>query len=151
MTLVHRILVPTDFSDHAERAFAYAAELAGLYRASLVIGHVYAIPVVYAAGEPIVAMPPPGPDSTIEADLEAGLRALVQRARDAGAADVSVVTTGGEAAHEIVRLARDESADLIVMGSHGRTGIKHLVLGSIAEKVVRLAHCPVLTVGARAA
>ena len=150
MALVHRILVPTDFSDHADRAFNYAAELAGLYRASLVIGHVYAVPIVYAAGEPIAPATPPGP-AEIEAELDAGLQALVQRARDAGATDVSVAITGGEAAHEIVRVAREQGADLIVMGTHGRTGLRHLVLGSIAEKVVRLAECPVLTVSIKAA
>lgn len=148
--LVHRIFVPTDFSEHAERAFAYAIELAGLYRASLVIGHVYAVPLVYAGGEPIAAVPPPDVD-TIEADLAAGLQALAQRARDAGATDVKVAVTGGDAAREIARLAGEEGCDLIVMGTHGRTGIKHLVLGSIAEKVVRVAECPVLTVGAKAA
>lgn len=150
MALVHRILVPTDFSQHAERAFAYGAELAGLYRAALVIGHVYAVPLVYAAGEPIAAAPPPDVDS-MTAELDRGLEAFVRRAREAGVADVGVAVTGGDAAHEIVRLADERGCDLIVMGTHGRTGLKHLVLGSIAEKVVRMASCPVLTISTKAA
>jgi universal stress protein A len=148
MALVHRILVPTDFSAHAEHAFAYACELAGLYRATLVIGHVYAMPVTYVAGEPVAATAP-ADVAAMEADLDTALQGLVQQARTAGAADVEVAVTGGDAAHEIVRVAGEKGCDLIVMGTHGRTGIKHLLLGSIAEKVVRQAGCPVLTVSGK--
>ncbi len=148
MALVHRILVPTDFSDQAVHAFDYAVELAGLYRAPLVIAHVYAMPLVYAAGEPVAALPPDPAD--IHADIDPAVHALVARARAAGVAEVTTVLTGGDAAHEIVRAAVDGGCDLIVMGTHGRTGVKHLLLGSIAEKVVRMATCPVLTVSDKA-
>lgn len=149
MALVHRILVPTDFSEHAGRAFDYGAELAGLYRAPMVLAHVYATPLLYTAGEPIAAAPPPDVDD-IRAELDASLQVLVQRGLAAGAPEVHIAVTGGDAAHEIVHVASERGCDLIVMGTHGRTGFKRLLLGSVAEKVVRLAECPVLTISTKA-
>ena len=150
MTFIHRVLVPTDFSDHALRAFDYAAELAALYDAPLVVAHIYAVPILYAVGEPVVAMPPPDVDG-IRAELDSSLQELVARGIAAGVPEVHVALTGGDAPHEIVRIAKERACDLIVMGTHGRTGFKHLVLGSIAEKVIRMAECPVLTVSIKAA
>lgn len=148
MPLIHRILVPTDFSDHAVRAFDYAAELAALYDAPLVLTHVYQSPLLFVAGEPVAAIPPDM--DTMNADLDAALQELVARGRAAGVPEVHIAITGGDAPHEIVRVAQEQGCDLIVMGTHGRTGLKHLVLGSIAEKVVRMATCPVLTVSQKA-
>lgn len=148
MALIHRILVPTDFSDHAIRAFDYGAELAALYRAPIVLAHVYATPLLYTAGEPIAAAPPPDVDD-IRAELDASLQMLVDRGRAAGVPDVQIAVTGGDAAHEIVRVAAEQGCDLIVMGTHGRTGFRRLLMGSVAEKVVRLAECPVLTISTK--
>ncbi|HVV87641.1 MAG TPA: universal stress protein [Kofleriaceae bacterium] len=142
---MHSILVATDFSEPARRAFDHATELAGLCGATMVIAHVYATPLVYAVAAPSVTVPPPDVGA-IEVELEPPMHELADRARAAGVADVKLAIAGGDAAHEIVQVARDHGCDLIVMGTHGRSGVRHLVLGSIAEKVVRLAECPVLVV-----
>jgi universal stress protein A len=147
--LIHRVLVPTDLSDDAERAFEYGAELAALYRAPLLLVHVYATPLLYSTEEPILAAPPPDIDD-VRATLDSSLQALAARARTLGVPDVSIAVTGGDAWREIVRVAKERDCDLIVMGTHGRTGLSHLVLGSVAEKVVQHASCPVLTIGKRA-
>jgi nucleotide-binding universal stress UspA family protein len=154
------VLVPTDFS--AGQALRYAFEEAALHHARVTLLHVLPAraetEVYYMTGSP-----PPletGLDPAVAggrldttaptivrhdpgAEALARLRDLVPAAfRDA--CDVQVVT--GQAADSIVRVARERDADLIVMGTRGRTGLKHAVLGSVAEKVVRLAPCPVLTV-----
>jgi nucleotide-binding universal stress UspA family protein len=148
MTLVHRILVPTDFSVCAEHAFEYAAELAVKLAAPLVLLHVYPLPVAYGPEGIVWQMAPSVSD--IEAELVTALTKLAVRARELGVRDVETVTASGGAWREILRVAEDRACDLIVMGTHGRGGFEHLLLGSVAEKVVRKARCPVLTVTQRA-
>lgn len=130
---IGRVLVPTDFSPSANTAFRYAARLCAKTRASLVALHVIA-PVYY---------------------LEAADLAFVQReAREAAQrglrrlrpAPSRTMTVSGVPHHAIVETARLIGADLIVIGTHGRSGLKRLVLGSVAENVLRHAPCPVLTV-----
>jgi glycine betaine transporter len=80
------------------------------------------------------------------AEFERLLRIAREQALQAGAANVETKLLQGFAAQEITKLARQGGFDLIVMGTHGRTGVSHLLIGSVAERVVRTAHCPVLTV-----
>jgi len=139
MLPIHTILHPTDFSDRAAHGFQMACALARDYGARLIVCHVYQPPtVVY--GE-FGAAPPPPPEAP-EAMTE-----RLARVRPADESiDVRHYVLEGDPATEIVALARDTGADLIVMGTHGRTGLGRLLMGSVAELVVRRAPCPVLTV-----
>lgn len=147
MALITRILVPTDFSDCAKRALEYSAELASKLSASVVLLHVYMPPIVYMP-EGVWTLP----DAMIDVrnDLEQALNKLAVQARELGVRQVDTAVIEGDPAHQVVKHAEKERCDLIVMGTHGRGALKHLVLGSVAEKVVRRASCPVLTVGPRA-
>jgi nucleotide-binding universal stress UspA family protein len=121
-----RILVATDFSDEAEAAVRVAIDYARRLGAHLDILH------VYSAGELDV--------TTLLAD------AAAQASPDV---PVTVAGTGGDPAEEILRHAASHPIDLIVVGTHGRTGFSRLLLGSVAERVLRGARCPVLAVPAR--
>jgi nucleotide-binding universal stress UspA family protein len=140
MLPIRTILVPTDFSERAEDAFAVACSLARDYGARLVVAYVKAPPTVaYGDLGPIV----PDPVFTT-ADLQARLATLHFYDPDIA---VEYRLGEGDPGAEIVRLSKDVSADLIVMGTHGRTGLRRLLLGSVAEAVLRRAPCPVLTIG----
>jgi nucleotide-binding universal stress UspA family protein len=142
--MIRKILVPTDFSAHSKEAQAWAAELARRYDASLTLVHVYQ-PISYALPEGYVL-----PSANLLADLEVSLgRALDDAKKQLEASSGLRVDTAlmqGVPFAEIVRFAREGSYDLIVLSTHGRTGLRHVLLGSVAEKVVRKAPCPVLTV-----
>jgi nucleotide-binding universal stress UspA family protein len=146
--VVNTILVPTDFSATSDAALAYAKSLATCLEASLHLVHVFTDPYAPAAFAPDVYAPIPA-DATANA-LEEARRNLVQRLDDRELKRFrgtrNIVT--GLTATEIVRYAADHGVDLIVMGTHGRRGVAHLLLGSVAEHVVRTARCPVLTVRA---
>ena len=139
---LERILLPTDFSEASRQSLAVAADMASDYGAELLIVHVI---------EPLPAVPP-DPDFTFE--MAAYQDAVSQYSDErmaellAGLDETLAVRTmvcHGEPAREIVRLAENEDVDLIVIPTHGLTGLKHLVFGSVAERVVRTACCPVLT------
>jgi universal stress protein A len=141
---IRYILAPTDFSAPANRAITAAFELAQTFGADLSLLHVIAVPV-YAIE---VALPL----AELEQDARRALARLLPEAAAAGVAVTRLVDMGVPF-QKILETARAEQADLIVMSTHGRTGLGHLVLGSVAERVVRLAPCPVLTIrppGARA-
>jgi len=132
-----KILFPTDFSPASSAALAYAASLARDTGSQLLILHVEDLQVAYAGGEmyvPTVATP--------NAELQQMLRSIAP-------ADKSVIYEHrlaiGSPAEEIVQIAKDEGVELIVMGTHGRSGLSRLLMGSVAEAVVRKAPCPVLT------
>ncbi|MDE0205602.1 MAG: universal stress protein [Candidatus Tectomicrobia bacterium] len=131
------LLVPTDFSDDADRAVAYAADLALTLQASLTL-----MTAVYAGDTPEVHL---AYIEKIRAEDKRKLEDVRQRVEKAGVA-VKALMAYGAPAQQIVETARREGADLIVMGTHGRTGLSHLLIGSVAERVVRLAPCPVLVV-----
>ncbi len=143
---ITRILVPTDFSETSDAALAYAKALASGLGASLHLLHVFADPYSAAAYSPEVYAPLP-PDVREQAlrDLEAHLHERMdddEQKRFRG----TVAIVSGLTARQIVQYAKDCRIDLIVMGTHGRRGVAHLLLGSVAEHVVRTAQCPVLTV-----
>ena len=142
---VKRVVVATDFSDGAERALTVAIRFAKLLGATVDIVHVYPMAAagVLSPIPGVVPMPPPPPDVIDE--IERRLDALATQVREAG---VKGLTTSleGRAAIEIVAYANRVSTDLIVMGTHGRTGIRRVLLGSVAEQVLRQARCPLLVV-----
>jgi nucleotide-binding universal stress UspA family protein len=144
MTTYKRILVPSDFSDTSARALEHAKSVAERFEASLELLHVVPNPFMANAATLYVGMPLP-PDFLNELERDARQRldeALVDRQHF----KVRSVVKVGDPLLEIVEHARSERVDLIVMGTHGRTGVSHLFLGSVAERVVRTAACPVLTV-----
>ena len=142
---ITKILVPVDFSPHAERAFAYATTLAQRFGATLGLVHVVEDPFVTGAWTSDVYVPNVAELlESLMANARQRLATLKQSAGALGiAADTAVIT--GRPAHAIVEHAREGGFDLIVMGTHGRTGLSHVLLGSVAEHVVRKAGCPVLT------
>ncbi len=140
------ILLPTDFSECAEGALSYATDLARAAGARLVCLHVVE-PLVPPVGYGPVTEPLPALDVTgqLEESAHRELPRLAQRGECAGL-EVEEVVAHGEPASEIVRAAREHAVDLIVISSHGRTGLGRILFGSTAESVVRHAHCPVLVV-----
>lgn len=143
---VRSILLPTDFSECARHAVPAAASLARLMGARIICLHVIE-PVVPAVGWTPVAEPLPVSDITEQLEDSAS-RELpkVAGSMECAGLEVEDVITHGDAASEIVRVARERGADLIVISSHGRTGLGRILFGSTAESVVRHAHCPVLVV-----
>lgn len=143
MRSCRRILCPIDFSDCSGAALAEAASTAKVFGAELTVLHVYQDPVY----------PPPQTEgfvgfsadviARVRADLEERLRMRARPVRDEGVV-VHTAMVDGPAYRGIVDYAKDWNADLIVMGTHGRTGFAHALTGSVTERVVRLAHCPVL-------
>jgi nucleotide-binding universal stress UspA family protein len=137
------ILAPTDFSEYSKNAVASALEWAKTFGAKLTILHVVELPPY-----PVEGYVPPAMSTTFLEDLErqaaADLAQLVPEAEAAGI-EVARVVAVGTPYRTIIETAEAEHVDLIVMATAGRTGFSHLVLGSIAERVVRTATCPVLT------
>lgn len=132
-----KILFPTDFSTLSDAALKYATTLAKDMGAKLVIVHIEEPPAAYGAGEMYYGIPDPD---------TAALRKMLEAVKPTDASvpyEHRLVT--GEPGMEIVELAQEENADLIVMGTHGRTGLGRLLMGSVAESVVRRAPCPVFT------
>jgi len=141
-----RILVPTDFSIQSESALAYARELAERFGASIHLLHVLEDPYATSAyATEVYGYLPPGLKETWQKNAEEKLDTLLPAADRIRLGVTSAVIFGRPAA-AIVEYAEEEKADLIVMGTHGRGGVTHLLLGSVAERVVRAAPCPVLTV-----
>ena len=138
MLPVHTILHPTDFSEPSANALGLACALARDYGARLIALHVTHNPPIFA-GEGLV---PPGSEE-IRAEADAQLRQLAPPQDDVR---VEHRLEDGDPAGEILRVATEVGASLIVMGTHGRTGFGRLLMGSVAEQVVRRATCPVVTV-----
>jgi nucleotide-binding universal stress UspA family protein len=137
------ILIPTDFGDAAEHALDVGIELATRYEAKLTLLHVYQlfVPMPYTEA---VSYPFQEVEKRAQKVLDENVaRAAKRYARCEG------VLRPGTAADEIVTLARELGADLIVMGTHGRRGVSRALIGSVAERVVRTSPVPVLTLGAR--
>jgi len=143
---IRSILLPTDFSECARHAVPYAARMARLMGARVICLHVVE-PVVPAVGWTPIAEPLPVADVGEQLE-DSAARELPRFAacEEFEGLDVEDVITRGEAASEIVRVAAERGADLIVISSHGRTGLGRILFGSTAESVVRHAPCPVLVV-----
>jgi nucleotide-binding universal stress UspA family protein len=146
MLNIRRILVPVDFSDFSVRALAHAGGLAETHDAALTLLHVIEEPTFPAFYEAASAVYGPPPDLTDEA--RAALHRLVDEADLADGLEVTCVVQVGRAAPAIIDWAEAHETDVVVLASHGLTGLKHLLLGSVAEKVVQRAPCPVFIVKA---
>jgi nucleotide-binding universal stress UspA family protein len=145
MIKIANVLVATDFGKASQSALDYGREFARTFGARLHVLHVVENPLIWvgpeAAGIDMVQMQ----KDLEEAAVQQMDRLLTTEDRQQLKA-VSSVRTGRTAAMEIVDQAKQVKADVIIMGTHGRRAINHLLMGSVAEKVVRLAPCPVLTV-----
>jgi nucleotide-binding universal stress UspA family protein len=142
---VTRILVATDFSVASGAALEFARTLANRLGASLHLLHVLEDPYITGAfAADIYAPPPPGLRESWLHSAETTMATLLTDA-DKTAFDYTTDVAFGPIAHTIVERASQIGADLIVMGTHGRGGVAHLLMGSVAERVVRTAGCPVLT------
>jgi nucleotide-binding universal stress UspA family protein len=143
MLAIRKILVPTDFSDCSDAALEYGRHLAQAFGAALHVLHVVQDP--YTQPWAAEAFPAPLGDLLVQWEEQARKRmldGLPEGERDR----TTIATQIGSPFFEIVRYAQDEQIDMIVLGTHGRGPIGHMLLGSVAEKVVRKAPCPVLTV-----
>lgn len=148
MIEIRSILAPTDFSRHAEGALRYACGLAERLGSTLHLLHV--LPDVVPVGPDPMLVPNYPPE--YYAETEAQSREALSRAVDASGGCASTVETAvrwGDAVDGIVGYAAEHAIDLIVVATHGRTGLSHVLLGSVAERIVREAPCPVLTIRER--
>jgi universal stress protein A len=136
-----RILVPIDFSEDSLNALASACDLGKRFGAELLL--LYVVEPIYVA-DPYLAASPDVLDVQWDMAKEEMTRIGADLKKQGQRVDTMV--QGGVAAKVIVDTATSTGADLIVMGTHGRTGLTHMLIGSVAEKVVRTASCPVLTV-----
>lgn len=142
MTAEH-FLVPVDFSESSDHALDYAISLALRLQSRLTLLHV--VQPLIVGGADMGAGLPEAYVRQVEEEARQSMQNCLDRVNAAGLKGEGMVVHGVPW-HEIVNMATDRHNDLIVMGTHGRTGLKHIFLGSVAEKVVRLAPCPVLTV-----
>jgi nucleotide-binding universal stress UspA family protein len=142
---LNRILVPTDFSKFSQNALRYAAAFAEKFGAELTLLHVVqdlSIFIPDAVNVAPLATPP------IEQMIASVKEALDRVVRESQLGNVTVKTRvlEGTPFYEIIRFAKENGTDLIIMGTHGHSGLVHVLLGSVTERVVRKAPCPVLTV-----
>jgi nucleotide-binding universal stress UspA family protein len=139
MLAIKTIVHPTDFSERSDYAFALACSLAGDYGARVVVLHVGGQPVI-CTGEGVIAMESQWYRESMMAQLQE------RWPKNPAVSTEHRLLLDGDPATAILQVARDSKADLIVMGTHGRTGLGRVLMGSVAEAVVRKAPCPVLTV-----
>ena len=142
---LHRILVPTDFSEHSQTALLYAAALAEKFAAEIYLLHAVQDLALFIP-EAVSVAPPIAPD--IE-QLTAAVRTALERQVEENhlkGLTIHCAVREGAPHDEILLFARENDVDLIIMGTHGHSGLAHVLLGSVTEKVVRKAPCPVLTV-----
>ncbi len=138
------VLVPTDFSEHAERATEYACELASKLGARIVLLHAYALPSVGFPESIGFGAEVAGRVVTVAKEA---LRAAKERRRASGV-DIETVAREGDPRDLILGAIGEHQADLVCMGTHGRRGFARAMLGSVAEEIVRHAPCAVLTLRA---
>ena len=147
MIVLKQILVATDFSESAAVALAYGRDLARTFNARLHVLH--AVDDVMLRYSPEVGFVSPDLQKNLEAAATHDLEKLITEDDRKTLPMVPVVRTAVNIAAEIVDYAKANAIDLIVTGTHGRGAVKHLLMGSVAERVVRTAACPVLTVHAK--
>lgn len=140
MTAQH-ILVPLDFSPYADQALEYAIELGQKLQARLTLLHVIHLTPL-TMGDSVTAFPGTFLEE-IETDAEQLMNASLGRLHHGGLSGETVIVHGVPF-QAIIETAESRDVDLIIMGTHGRTGLTHVLMGSVSEKVVRLAPCPVL-------
>lgn len=144
MIELNKILVAVDFSDHSKVAMYYAAEFGRVFGAEVIACN------IVEPAEALSQLPPGGegyfPPNVAELRKEKAEEECEKMLTAAGVDNGRVVVAAGTPFVEIIRIAREENVDLVIVGTHGRGAIAHMLLGSVAEKVVRKAPCPVLSV-----
>ena len=145
---ISRILAPTDFSEHACHALRYARTFADRWGAEL---HLLSVvePAVFPTEAGLTPMGLLNLDSELTVAAERALQQLLERDELVGAPNIVTAVAHGRASSAIIEYATDHAIDLIVIATHGRTGLEHLIFGSTAERVVRESPCPVLTIRPR--
>ena len=149
MIAIKNILVATDFGEAADTALGYGRELATRFGATLHVLHVAENVYITAFGAETYASFAPDMQRDIEQAAQRKLHEALIDSDGSGPKTVPAVMTSGAPAFAIVDYARDHDIELIVMGTHGRGVVQQFLMGSVAERVVRLAPCPVLTVRSR--
>ena len=139
---IGKILCPIDFSQHAGLVVEWAIHLAQEHGSEVLLLHAYHLPVEFQQLEG--AYLPPDFWDSVKEEAERSLAVYGAKIR-AASVPVTEIVREGYPASAILEEAREENADIVVMGSRGLSGLKHLLLGSVAERVVQKAHCPVLT------
>lgn len=140
---LRHLLVPVDFSACSKQALRYALPLARQFSARLTL--LFVMPANYFVGSEFGPVDLPLPESEWREGCQRELDAWAER--EVGTtAPVRTIVRQGQPAHEIAACAREEGVSLIVLSTHGRTGLRHVLVGSVAENVVRYAPCPVLVV-----
>jgi len=141
--MINKILVPIDFSDYSKNALKYAADFALNFKAKIYL--IYVIePVIYPADFSIGQVTIPTPDVDMNSRAQSELDSLAKSFIESSI-DVETIIKSGKPFMEIIDTAAEKDIDLIIIATHGHTGVEHLLFGSTAEKVVRKAPCPVLT------
>jgi nucleotide-binding universal stress UspA family protein len=143
MDFLKRILVPVDFSTHSLGALEYAKKLAEKFNSELILVHVVE-PMVFMTDFSLGQISIPAIERELIKKAESEIKKIRDKINDKFR--VKTIVKLGKPFIEIVQVARDENIDLIVMGTHGHTGVEQILFGSTAEKVVRKSPCPVLTV-----
>lgn len=141
---LRRILVPIDFSVHSKNALRYAIPFAERFGASLSL--IYVIePTIYPADLGFGQVVMPGVEEELRSKSEDELKNIIETEIGKRVSATSVVRTG-KPHQEILKEAKEENADLIILATHGHTGVEQILFGSTAMRVVRLAECPVMTI-----
>lgn len=142
---ITRILAPTDFSDHSCHALRYARTFADRWEAEL---HLLSVvePAVFPTEAGLTPMGLLNLDSELTSASERAMQQLLTREELVGAPNIVTAIGHGRASTTIIEYATEHAIDLIVLATHGRTGLEHLLFGSTAERVVRESPCPVLTI-----
>jgi len=143
------ILAPIDFSDSSKEALDVAANIASRYGAELLLFH--AVPVMPRLPQNVSIFEEGNYERELIKDAETRLDALVAKVGETGVKARSTVSLANDPAMDIVRIAEQENVGLLVIATHGMTGWRRLAFGSVADKVVRTAHCPVLVFRSEAA
>jgi universal stress protein A len=146
MIALKQILVATDFSEPADVAVNYGRDLARAYDATLHVLHVIEDMVSFYGADVGFALADVA--RNVEAAVQRDLNATISKHEDDGLTVVASVTRGSNVAHAITEYAKTNTIDLIIVGTHGRGAVSRFLMGSVAERVVRSAPCPVLTVRA---
>ncbi|GAB4345340.1 MAG: universal stress protein [Candidatus Abyssubacteria bacterium] len=145
MIRIEKILFPTDFSEPSRYAFRYALSFAREYGAKLYVLHVIE-DIQYLANAYMFDVPIMPSFADMEQNRLKELQEFIDRELEGEDVQIEKVVRRGRPFMEIIQMARDEKVDLIVTATHGRGGLEHVLFGSVAEKVVRKAPCPVLSI-----
>lgn len=140
--IINNILVPIDFSDYSKNALKYAAQFAKEFNAKLYLIYVVE-PIIYPTDFSMGQIAIPSADIDLHSRAEEELKKLSNTIDSSLKTEIMIKT--GKPFFEIIETAKEKDIDLIIIATHGHTGVEHLLFGSTAEKVVRKAPCPVLT------